>query len=85
MNGTLEGTGQKAQKITGPQGRLAWFLSKATRKPQCVPALTVSSLSWAKHYSRGNAQTITRDGFQVGVTEPSIHESYYYFLRCSPG
>lgn len=40
---------------------------------------------WAEYYSRGKAQTITQDGFQVGVTEPSIYESYYYFLRCSPG
>lgn len=77
MNGTLEGTGQKARRITGPQGRLVWFLNKATHKPQCVPALMIPGLSWAEHYSRGNAQTITRDVFQAGVIEPSIHESYY--------
>lgn len=41
--------------------------------------------SWSKHYSKGNAQTITRDAFPVGVIEPSIHESYDYFLRCISG
>lgn len=45
MNGTLEGIGQKAQGIIGPQGRLAWFLNKATHKPQCVPALMIPGLS----------------------------------------
>lgn len=50
---------------------------------QASVCLMIPALPWAEHYSRGNAQTITRDGFQVGVIEPSIHESYYYFLRCS--
>ena len=82
MSGTLEGTGQKAQGITGPQGRLAWFLNKATHKPQCVPALMIPGLSTTTEaMHKPSHKTL----FRLESLSQQYMKAMIIFLRCISG